>query len=128
MTAPHAMLDLAGLPIAANLVIFVVASVAIAMAGSRVVRHVDAIADKNAIGQAFAVPLLGGITSPPKMAAVSGASWIGNAQLSLSGPFGQPVHEYRAPWPRRRGAEPGRNHFGRARYGDSAPREAWRSP
>jgi cation:H+ antiporter len=83
------MLDFAGHPITVNLAIFVVASVAVWVAGSRVVRYIDAIADKTRIGQAFAgMLLLGGITSLPEIAAVSGASWIGNAPLSISNLLG----------------------------------------
>jgi cation:H+ antiporter len=53
------------------------------------VRYVDAIADKRRIGQAFAgMLLLGGITSLPEIAAVSGASWVGNAPLSISNLLG----------------------------------------
>jgi cation:H+ antiporter len=83
------MYDLARQPIAANVAIFVAASIAVWIAGSRVVRHVDAIADKTKIGQAFAgMLLLGGITALPEIAAVSGASWIGNAPLSISNLLG----------------------------------------
>jgi cation:H+ antiporter len=83
------MSDLANHSIAVNLAVFAVASIAIWIAGSRVVRCVDAIADRTGIGQAFAgMLLLGGITSLPEIAAVSGASWIGNASLSVSNLLG----------------------------------------
>jgi cation:H+ antiporter len=83
------MFNLASQSIALNISIFAVASIAIWIAGSRVVRYVDAIADKTGIGQAFAgLLLLGGITSLPEIAAVSGASLIGNAPLSISNLLG----------------------------------------
>ena len=83
------MSDLVSHSIAVNLSVFVVASIAIWIAGSRVVRYVDAIADRTGIGQAFAgMLLLGGITSLPEIAAVTGASWIGNAPLSVSNLLG----------------------------------------
>jgi cation:H+ antiporter len=83
MTAPSSH------SIVAALATFAIASVAIWVAGSRVVRYVDAIADKTRIGQAFAgMLLLGAITSLPEVAAVSGASWIGNGPLSVSNLLG----------------------------------------
>lgn len=83
------MFDLASQSITVNLAVFVAASTAIWIAGSRVVRYVDAIADSTRIGQAFAgMLLLGGITSLPEIAAVAGASWIGNAPLSISNLLG----------------------------------------
>jgi cation:H+ antiporter len=83
------MLNFSQYPLALNLATFAVASIAVWLAGSRVVRYVDAIADKTGIGQAFAgMLLLGGVTSLPEIAAVSGASSIGNAQLGISNLLG----------------------------------------
>jgi cation:H+ antiporter len=79
------MLGFSQYPLAVNLAVFAAASIAVWLAGSRLVRYVDAIADKTGIGQAFAgMLLLGGVTSLPEIAAVSGASSIGNAQLGIS--------------------------------------------
>jgi cation:H+ antiporter len=83
------MSNLASYPILVNVAIFAISSIAVWIAGSRVVRYVEAIADKTGIGQAFAgMLLLGGITSLPEIAAVSGAAWIGNAPLSVSNLLG----------------------------------------
>ena len=83
------MPDFVHYPLAVNIAIFVAASAAVWIAGARVVRYVDAIADKTRIGQAFAgMLLLGGITSLPEIAAVSTASGIGNAPLSISNLLG----------------------------------------
>jgi cation:H+ antiporter len=83
------MLDFALYPLTVNLAVFATASLAVWIAGGRVVKYVDAIADKTKIGQAFAgMLLLGGITSLPEIAAASGASWIGNAPLSISNLLG----------------------------------------
>jgi cation:H+ antiporter len=73
----------------AGLATFVAASIAVWFAGAHLVRYVDIIADRTNIGQAFAgMFLLGGITALPEIAAVSGASALGNAPLSISNLLG----------------------------------------
>lgn len=83
------MVQPAGHAMAGDVAVFVGASAVVWFAGSRLVRYVDAIADRTGIGQAFAgMLLLGGITASPEIAAVSGASWLGNAPLSLGNLLG----------------------------------------
>ena len=76
-------------PIWINGLIFVVSGIVIWFAGTRLVRYLDVIAIKTGIGQAFAgMLLLGGITSLPEVANVTGSSLSGNPALAVNNLLG----------------------------------------
>lgn len=83
------MLDFAGLPLPANIAIFAIAAVSVWLAGSRLTRYADAIANATGIGQAVAgIVLLAGVTSLPEIAVTATASIAGNAELAVNNLFG----------------------------------------
>lgn len=83
------LLDLASLPFAAVIAIFVAAGALVWTAGTRLTGYVNGISKKTNIGQAFAgMLLLGGITSLPEVATVSTASAMGNAPLAVNNLLG----------------------------------------
>lgn len=82
-------MDLSALPVAANLLIFVAAGVAVWFAGGRLAQQVDELAAMTRAGQAFLGALvLGGLTSLPEAATMITASAIGNPQMALGNLFG----------------------------------------
>lgn len=76
-------------PLWGNLAIFTVAAVVVWLAGTRLSRGADAIADRTGLGQAFVgALLLGGTTSLPEIAATVSASLIRNADIAVNNIFG----------------------------------------
>lgn len=76
-------------PLWGNLAIFAVAAAVVWLAGTRLSRGADAIADRTGLGQAFVgALLLGGTTSLPEIAATVSASLIRNAPLAVNNIFG----------------------------------------
>lgn len=77
------------LPVWLLAVIFVVAAIAVWVAGTRLAHLADAISDKTGIGRAFlGMAMLGGITSLPEVGAVASASVVGNAPLAVNNLLG----------------------------------------
>jgi cation:H+ antiporter len=73
------------LPIWLNLVILAATAVSVWLAGARLTRYVDGIANRTGLGHAFAgMVLLGGITSLAEIATVTSSSAIGNAPLAVN--------------------------------------------
>ena len=80
---------LGALPLPMLCGIFGLAAALVWLAGSGLVRFVDAVTRKTGLGQAFTGMLfLGGITSLPEVAAVSTASAVGNASLAINNLLG----------------------------------------
>ena len=76
-------------PLWINSLIFLVAAVFIWFVGTRLVRHLDAIAVKTGLGQAFVgMLLLGSITSLPEIANVMTSSSMGNPSLAINNLLG----------------------------------------
>lgn len=81
--------DAASYPIWTNLLIFLAAAAVIWVAGSRLTRALDAIAEKTGLERVFVgMLLLGGITSLPEVANVTTASAIGNPSLAVNNLLG----------------------------------------
>lgn len=79
----------ARLPLPALAALFAIAAVIVWWAGTRLTAHVDEVARRFELGQAFAgMLLLGGITSLPELAAVSTASLSGDATLAVNNLLG----------------------------------------
>lgn len=78
-----------GLSLSTNLALFMIAAVAVWLAGTRIARHADTISRKTGIGHAtIGLVLLGGITSLPEMGATVSAAWIDNATLAVNNLLG----------------------------------------
>lgn len=76
-------------PLAANATLFTLAASAVWVAGIRLTRYADAVADRTGLGQALiGALLLGGITSLPELATTSTAAIAGNADLAVNNIFG----------------------------------------
>lgn len=83
------MPEFAGMPIAINAVLFVVAAALVWWAGSRLSAAVDIVSQRVGLGEALAgMLLLGGITSLPEIAVSLSASMAGNADLAVSNILG----------------------------------------
>lgn len=77
------MLD--ALPVGANLALFGAAAVVVWLAGTRLARYADAIAEKTGIGrEILGLVLLGGVTSLPELAVALTASLSGHPALSVN--------------------------------------------
>lgn len=73
------------LPLPANLGAFAVAAALVWLAGTRIARYADAIAEKTGIGrEVLGIVLLGGVTSLPELAVASTASLAGHPALSVN--------------------------------------------
>lgn len=83
------LLDLEAVPFWGILALFAAAAVAVWLAGTRLSRAVDAIAERRSLGKAFmGALLLGGITSLPEAGTTVSASAAGNADLAVNNLFG----------------------------------------
>lgn len=83
------LLDFGALSLWTNLAIFVVASVFVWIAGTRLAAYADAIGESSGLSQAFlGMVLLGVATSLPEVATTTTASLIGNARLVSGNLFG----------------------------------------
>ena len=83
------MIDFRGLPLPVTLIIALLSAVLVWMAGTRLARIVDAIAERTGIGRVFAgFLLLGSVTSLPELATVVTAAHGGHANLALSSILG----------------------------------------
>ena len=82
-------LDLSRFGLAGNLAIFAFASAVVWMAGVRLARGADALADKAGLGHAYVgVFLLGAMVSLPEMTFSAVAALCGNAALAVNGLLG----------------------------------------
>lgn len=76
-------------PLWLNLALFVASAVVIWVAGTKLSRYADAIAERTGVGKAFiGALLLGGITSLPEGATTVTASAIGSAPLAVNNLLG----------------------------------------
>jgi cation:H+ antiporter len=83
------LLAFQALPLAANVALFALGALVIWVAGTRLARYADAVAERTGTGRAFiGALLLGGITSLPEIATTITASAIGNAALAVNNLFG----------------------------------------
>ena len=83
------MLDFSELPIFAVALIFIFAAVVIAVAGTRITRLADRLADLTGLGEAvFGAVLLGGITSLPGILTSVVTAYQGYAELAVSNAVG----------------------------------------
>jgi cation:H+ antiporter len=74
-----------GFPLAWNLGLFAAAAAVVWIAGTRIARYADAIAEKTGIGrEVLGLVLLGGVTSLPEMAVASTASLAGHPALTIN--------------------------------------------
>jgi len=81
--------QIAGLPLAGLVAVFLSAAGLVWFAGTRLTHAVDRIARRFDLGQAFAgMVLLGGITSLPELAAVTTSSATGDASLAVNNLLG----------------------------------------
>ena len=72
-----------------NLAIFGAAAVTVWLAGARLARSVDGIAEKTGVGHGFlGIVLLGGVTSLPEMAVSYTASFAGHSDLAVNNLLG----------------------------------------
>jgi cation:H+ antiporter len=77
------------LPLAVNATVFTLAALAVWLAGTRLTRYADAVADRTGLGQALiGALLLGGVTSLPELATTSTAAIAGNADLAVNNILG----------------------------------------
>ena len=82
-------MDLAEMGLALNLAIFVVAGIAVWVAGTRMSGYADAISKKTGLGQALiGLLLLAGVTSLPEIGVSVTAAASGNADLAVNNLFG----------------------------------------
>jgi cation:H+ antiporter len=73
------------MPLWANLAIFAAAAAVVWLAGTRIARYADAIAEKTGIGrEVLGIVLLGGVTSLPELAVASTAAVAGHPALSVN--------------------------------------------
>jgi cation:H+ antiporter len=73
------------LSLAANLGVFAAAAAIVWLAGTRIARYADAIAEKTGMGrELLGIVLLGGVTSLPELAVASTASLAGHPALSVN--------------------------------------------
>jgi cation:H+ antiporter len=83
------MPDFAGFPVWTNAAVFVVSAVVVWMAGVRMVRLVDRLAERTGMGKGFAgMILLGGIVSLTEIATVTSAAFTGTPLLALNNLLG----------------------------------------
>ncbi|MGE0801967.1 MAG: sodium:calcium antiporter [Lautropia sp.] len=83
------MPDFGSLSLVANLAIFAASAVVVWIAGVRMVRLVDRLAERTGMGKGFAgALLLGGIVSLTEIATVSSAASTGSPLLALNNLFG----------------------------------------
>src|SRR5687767_12747795 len=76
---------LEGLPLPANTAVFAAAAALLWIAGTRIARYADAIAEKTGLGrEVLGIVLLGGVTSLPEMAVASTASNARHPALSVN--------------------------------------------
>ena len=82
-------MDLAEMGLALNLAIFVVAGIAVWVAGTRMSGYADEISKKTGLGQALiGLLLLAGVTSLPEIGVSVTAAASGNADLAVNNLFG----------------------------------------
>jgi cation:H+ antiporter len=83
------LIDAASNPLWTNAAIFITAAVVVWFAGVRLTRHLDVLALRMGLSQAFVgMLLLGGITSLPEMANIATASVMGNPALAVNNLLG----------------------------------------
>jgi len=77
------------LPLWGNVAVFLAASVAVWLAGTRVTRYADALQAQTQMGEALiGMLLLGFISALPELAVTVSASWAGNAGLAVNNLLG----------------------------------------
>lgn len=78
-------MDLAALPVLANVAVFGAGSLVVWLSGTRLSYYADLLAEKTGLGRAYlGVLLLGGITSLPEVAATTTAALSQNAPLTVN--------------------------------------------
>lgn len=78
-------LDFARYPLWFNVVVFLAAAVAVWIAGARLTRKVEAIAERTGLGRAFlGFVLLGGIVSLPELSTATTSAVAGSAEFAVS--------------------------------------------
>jgi cation:H+ antiporter len=83
------LLDLQSFSVWTNLAIFAAAAVIVWLAGARLARYVDEIAERTGLGHAFlGMVLLGVATSLPEVATTLSGALMGNARLVTANLFG----------------------------------------
>lgn len=83
------MVDFAALSLWTNLAVFAVSAAIVWIAGTRLVRLVDRLADRTGMGKGFAgMMLLGGIVSLTEISTVSTAAFTGSPLLALNNLLG----------------------------------------
>lgn len=76
-------------PLWANVAVFLAASAAVWLAGTRVTRYADVLQARTQIGEAvIGMLLLGFISAMPELAVTVSASWSGNASLAVNNLLG----------------------------------------
>ncbi len=80
---------LEGLPLWGYGVVFCIGAVIVWIAGNRLSKGAEAVAERTGLGQAFiGALLLGGATSLPEIAATTSAAFLGNAPIAVNNIFG----------------------------------------
>ena len=83
------MIDFRGIPLPANILIFILAAAVVWFAGTRLAHIVDGIAERTGIGRVFAgFLLLGSVTSLPEVAATVTAAASNHPELALGSILG----------------------------------------
>lgn len=82
-------LDFSSYPLWINLIIFAAGAMSVWLAGTRLSRYVDILAERTQVGEIFlGMLLLGGVTSLPELATTLTASLAGNAPLAVNNILG----------------------------------------
>jgi len=83
------LFDFRHLPLWLNLVVLVATAAAVWLAGTRLTRQVEAIAQRTGVGRAFAgLVVLGGVVSLPELSTATSAAVVGNAGFAVNTLFG----------------------------------------
>ncbi|KFB10139.1 sodium:calcium antiporter [Nitratireductor basaltis] len=83
------MIDFTSLSLPLNMIIFAIAASAVWLAGVRLTKYADAIADVTGAGHAVVgIVLLAGVTSLPEIGVTATASLAGDAALAVNNLFG----------------------------------------
>jgi cation:H+ antiporter len=77
------------LPLGANAAVFLLSSIAVWIAGTRVTRYADLLQTRTGIGEALVgLFVLGFVSALPELAVTVSASWAGNAELAVNNLLG----------------------------------------
>ena len=77
------------LPLGANAAVFLLSSIAVWIAGTRVTRYADLLQTRTGIGEALVgLFVLGFVSALPELAVTVSASWAGNARLAVNNLLG----------------------------------------